>query len=136
MNMQCIHIAYKVMGAFDNRPGDTMLAYTNEITAATGQLCMISAIGAPADHASLYLIPIEDNGRLYIAHVQGAHNVFDQGVRCYTTRAVYECLLDESDKIGGYLPIVNVLDRMRRYDSLQHGADKTRLVHKTTCRAR
>lgn len=128
MNKHTMHLAFKVMGSLANRPGDTLLACTDGVTPAANQLCMLTAMGAAEDHASLYLLPKEESGRLYISHVQGAHNVFAGGARRYATRAVYECSLDDSDLTGGYTPIIGSLDGMRHYDRQEYGASDIRQI--------
>ena len=129
MSKTTIHIAHKVMGSLTTKQGDTVLSFTPGVTSAAQQLAMLAVAGAPADHASLYVLPHARAGMLHLVHVQGDHTIFANGVRKYATRAVYECPLEETDRVGGYTPVVNALNAMRHYEATDYNASD---IHQVT----
>ena len=122
MSTTTIHIAHKVLGSLTTQQGDTVLSFTPGVSNAAQQLAMLSAAGAPAGHASFYVLPHARAGMLHLIHVQGDHTIFANGIRKYATRAVYECPLEETDRIGGYTPVVDALGAMRHYDTTDYNA--------------
>ena len=67
-----IHIEKKVMGSLSHNMGDGVLAYTQGVSPAAGNLGSLLGENARADSASLYMFTHPQTRLLTVAHVQGA----------------------------------------------------------------
>ena len=123
-----VSIQHIVGGSLVDEPGDRVLSVTTSVSQAMERICATLAEGVNDSHASFYVMTPLDTGVPLIAHVQGAMTVFGNGVRSYATRAVYECGVDDLEKVGGYAALLPVLDRMRSYEKVEFDASDERRV--------
>ncbi len=117
-----IHIEKKVMGSLSHNMGDGVLAYTQGVSPAAGNLGSLLGENARADSASLYMFTHPQTRLLTVAHVQGAFTSFAGHGRSYPIRAVYE--IDPAFVSNDWCTlstIINSLDGIRLYDATEFG---------------
>ena len=122
-----IRVERMVMGALASRQGDGVLSCTSGVSEAAGNLCALMDEVTPREYASFYVLRTPNVPWSTLLHVQGDFMSFSNGVRRYTTRAVYECSDAQLEEAGGYAPLLDVLDGMRVYEKADYAAnDKCR----------